>query len=147
MVEARSQQTCQYLAGASISSGLSAQRSVRQAHVLDDLRELEVYLQQQVLTPPAHHTAKDVKILHFLTISLTTLELPVPVTGLVNRNAPSSVYLLLFRDQFEFMNKYSTDPWERGWSAFLIWHNQVAFPTVIKFCSCCWLALGKIQIS
>lgn len=53
----------QYLAGASIGSGLSAQWRVGQTHVLDDLGELEVYLQQQVLTPPAHHTAKDMKML------------------------------------------------------------------------------------
>lgn len=52
-----------YLAGASVGRGLSAQRGVGQTHVLDDLWELEVYLQQQVLAPPAHHTAKEVNML------------------------------------------------------------------------------------
>lgn len=60
-----------YLAGASVGRGLSAQCGVGQTHVLDDLRELEVYLQQQVLAPPAHHAVKDVNI-----ITLTALQLP-----------------------------------------------------------------------
>lgn len=51
---------CQYLAGAPVGSGLAAECSIGQTYVLNDLGKLEVYLQQQVLTPSAHHTAKDV---------------------------------------------------------------------------------------
>lgn len=64
--------TFQYLAGAPVGGGLTAECGVGQTYVLDDLGKLEVHLQQQVLTPPAHHTAKYVQMPHFLTFALTT---------------------------------------------------------------------------
>lgn len=45
-----------YLAAATVCSPAAAERVSRQGHMLDDLREVEIYLQQQVLAPLTHCT-------------------------------------------------------------------------------------------